>query len=73
MAARLRWRKGSDGTATVAGSMLALEREATGEKAVKFGYLDIELPPYHKGGDENEWQAELCRVCHDAARVARLL
>jgi len=63
----------SDGTATVAGSMLALEREATGEKAVKFGYLDIELPPYHKGGDENEWQAALSQVCRNAAKKARLL
>ena len=63
----------ADGTATAAGSLVAMEREAKDEKAVKFGYLDIELPPYHKGGDENEWQAELCRVCRDAAREARLL
>ena len=62
-----------DGTATVAGSMLALEREAAGEKVVKFGWLEVDLPPYHKGGDENEWQAALSKVCRDAAREARLL
>ena len=62
----------ADGTATVAGSLVAMEREAAGEQAVKFGYLDIELPPYHKG-DENEWQAALSKVCRDAAREARLL
>lgn len=62
-----------DGTATAAGSMLAMEREAKGEKAVKFGYLDISLPLHQKGGDENEWQAALCKVCRDAAQKARLL
>ncbi len=62
-----------DGTATAAGSLVAMERDAAGEQAVKFGYLDIELPPYHKGGDENEWQAALSKVCHDAATKARLL
>lgn len=63
----------SDGTATVAGSMLALEREATGEKAVKFGWLEVDLPPHRKGGDENEWQAALSQVCRNAAKKARLL
>ena len=62
-----------DGTATVAGSMLAMEREAKDEKVVKFGYLDISLPLHQKGGDENEWQAALCKVCRDAAKKARLL
>lgn len=61
-----------DGTATVAGSQVAMERDAAGEQAVKFGYLDIELPPYRIAG-ETEWQAALSKVCHDAAKEARLL
>lgn len=62
-----------DGTATVAGSFLAMEREAAGEQAVKFGWLEVDLPPHRKGGDENEWQAELCKVCRNAAKAARLV
>ena len=63
----------ADGTATAAGSLVAMEREAKDEKAVKFGWLDVDLPPYHKGGDESAWQAALSKVCRDAAREARLV
>lgn len=63
----------ADGTATAAGSLVAMEREAAGEQAVKFGWLEVDLPPYHKGEDENEWQAKLAAVCQKAAKKARLL
>jgi len=63
----------ADGTATAAGSLVAMEREAAGEQAVKFGWLEVDLPPYHKGGDESAWQAQLAAVCQKAAKKARLL
>jgi len=63
----------ADGTATAAGSLVAMEREAAGEQAVKFGWLEVDLPPYHKGEDESAWQAKLAAVCQKAAKKARLL